>query len=273
MHDEVIRLYRGVAPGSEGWSQEEAQSQKNLWNTRLISNVVDPTLTVYRPDPAVATGRAVVICPGGGFFALSIDSEGIEVARVLNEKGITCFVLKYRLVETRTSDPARELEKVRNLDAVVAPVVQLAMADGLAAVRYVRENCRLYAVRADRVGILGFSAGGSLACSVAHNYSDDTRPDSVGLTYPVYHWAETGKGVRKDAPPLFVLGASDDCLSLGPECVAVYQDWVQAQRSAELHLYSAGDHGFGMRQQGLPSDRWVHRYLEWISWLDEFGAK
>ena len=266
--DEIVRLYEGPAPGSETWTQNECESLRNLWNTRLIANVVDPSLTVFRPDPAKASGRSVVICPGGGFFALSVDSEGFEVARALCEKGITCFVLKYRLLETHTSDPPRELAKVADLDAVVAPVVQWAMADGLKALEHVRENCSYYEVRPDRIGILGFSAGGSLACSVAHNYSTLTRPESVALIYPVYRWSNIGNGVPDDAPPLFVLGATDDCLSLGPECIDVYRAWVQADKPAELHLYAAGDHGFGMRAQGLPSDRWIDRYVDWISSLD-----
>ncbi len=271
--NEIVRLYSGAAPGSEDWSQVERESVRNLWKTRLISNVVEPTLTVFRPDPAAATGRAVVICPGGGFFALSIDSEGFEVARALNEEGITCFVLKYRLVETLTSDPPRELEKVRDLDSTVAPIVELAMTDGLRALGHVRENCSHYKVRSDRIGILGFSAGGSLACSVAHCYEPETRPDFVGLLYPVYRWAKTGRGIPKDAPPLFVLAATDDALQLAPECVDVYRAWVESGKSAELHLYAAGDHGFGMRQQGLPSDQWIGRYLEWICWLYKQGAK
>ena len=96
------------------------------------------TLTVFPADPSKANGTAVVICPGGAFFALSIDSEGFDVARWLNTKGVTCFVLKYRLVECKTDDPTRELMTRGKLDEVVAPVVKLAMADGIEAIGYVR---------------------------------------------------------------------------------------------------------------------------------------
>src|SRR5579862_4370359 len=136
--ERVIRLYDGVAPGSENWKQREQESRINQWQTRVVFNVVDPTLTVFRPPVEQANGTAVVICPGGAFFALSIDSEGFEVARWLNAKGVTCFVLKYRLVECKTDDPTSEVMTRGALDAIVAPVVKLALADANAAIGYVR---------------------------------------------------------------------------------------------------------------------------------------
>src|SRR5690348_6586004 len=100
--DKVIRLYEGKAPGSENWKQHEEENNKNIWQTRVVFNVADPTLTVLLPEPSRANGTALIICPGGGFHALSIDSEGLDVARWLAAKGISCFVLKYRLVECKT---------------------------------------------------------------------------------------------------------------------------------------------------------------------------
>src|SRR5271168_909592 len=136
--DKVIRLYDGSAPGSENWTQTEQENRTNLWNTRVVFNVVNPTLTVFQPAPGKASGTAVIICPGGAFFALSIDSEGFDVARWLAAKGVTCFVLKYRLVECKTDDPTSEVMTRGPLDEVVAPIVKLALADGNAAVGYVR---------------------------------------------------------------------------------------------------------------------------------------
>src|SRR5215469_169876 len=100
--EKVIRLYDGPAPGSENWKQKETENNSNLWQTRVVFNISDPTLTVFQPEAGKANGTAVVICPGGAFFALSIDSEGFEVARWLAAKGVICFVLKYRLVECKT---------------------------------------------------------------------------------------------------------------------------------------------------------------------------
>ena len=139
---QVIPLYEGKPPGSESWTWEEKESTKNAFGTRVVYNVSRPTLAVFTPDPAMSNGTAVVICPGGAFHTLSIDSEGIDVAKWLNAKGVTCFVLKYRLVRSLTEDPVGELlPKMmgdrKQLDAENAEVVPLAIADGRKAMAYV----------------------------------------------------------------------------------------------------------------------------------------
>ncbi len=258
----VIPLYNSAAPGSENWTQEEKENSQNSWRTRVVYNVARPTLTVFLPDPASATGTAVVICPGGGFFALSIDSEGFDVARWLTAKGVACFVLKYRLVECKTDDPTTELmAKWSHLGEIVAPVIKLAMADGQAAVGYVRQHAKEYHVNPDRVGIMGFSAGGTVTASVAYNYTPETRPSFVAPIYLQYEWAIKGS-VPSDAPPMFILAASDD--GLASHSVGLYQAWSKAKKSAELHLLAKGGHGFGMRKQNLPSDRWIERFADWL---------
>lgn len=262
--EKVIRLYDGPAPDSENWKQEEKENRTNAWQTRIVYNVANPTLTVFLADPSKANGTAVVICPGGAFFALSIDSEGFDVARWLNAKGITCFVLKYRLVECKTDDPTRELMTRGKLDDIVAPVVKLAMADGNAAIGYVRKHAKEYGVNADRIGIMGFSAGGTVTASVAFNYSPDTRPNFVAPIYLAYNWTIKTGGVPADAPPMFILAATDDPLGLGPHSVDLYKDWTAAKKPAELHLYQKGGHGFGMRKQNLPTDHWIERFADWL---------
>jgi acetyl esterase/lipase len=262
--DRTIRLYDGPAPGSEDWKQNEQESRTNLWQTRVVFNVANPTLTVFQPKASEANGTAVVICPGGAFFALSIDSEGFDVARWLTAKGVTCFVLKYRLVECKTDDPTREVMDRGPLDEVVAPVVKLAMADGTAAIAYVRKHATEFGVNPDRVGIIGFSAGGTLAISVAMNYTPESRPSFVAPIYPAFNWAIKGRSVPADAPPAFILAASDDQLGLAPQSVTIYEEWIGAGKPAELHLYSKGGHGFGMRQQHLPSDHWIDRFGDWL---------
>ena len=268
--EKVIRLYPGPAPGSEDWKHHEQENRTNLWNTRVVFNVVNPTLTVFPPEPGKAVGTAVIICPGGAFYALSIDSEGYEVARWLAARGVTGFVLKYRLVKCETDDPTREvMTQGANLKEVVAPMVKLAMADGQAAVRYVRQHAADYGIKPDRVGIIGFSAGGTLVTSVAFSYTPETRPDFVAPIYPAYDWAIKGD-VPSDAPPMFILAATDDQLGLAPDSVRLYTDWTGARKSAELHLFSKGGHGFGMRKQNLPSDRWIERFADWLEvqgWL------
>jgi acetyl esterase/lipase len=262
--EKIVRLYDGPAPGSENWKQTEQESRTNLWQTRVVFNVANPTLTVFQPEAGKANGTAVVICPGGAFFALSIDSEGFEVARWLNTKGVTCFVLKYRLVECKTDDPTSEVMSRGPLDEVVAPVVKLALADGNAALGYVRKHAAEFGVNPERVGIIGFSAGGTVAVSVALNYTAETRPSFAAMIYPAYNWAIKGGGVPADAPPAFVLAASDDPLGLAPQSVTIYQDWIAAGKPAELHVFSKGGHGFGMRQQHLPTDYWIERLADWL---------
>lgn len=261
----VIRLYEGPAPGSESWKQHEAENNKNMWQTRVVYNVADPTLTVVLPDPAVANGTALVICPGGGFHALSIDSEGLGVARWLANKGVSCFVLKYRLVECKTDDPTMELmtKGGKKLEEDVAPIIKLAMADGQAAVGYVRRHSKEYGINPGRVGIIGFSAGGTVTASVAYNYTAETRPDFAAPIYLQYEWSIKGS-VPNDAPPMFILAATDDQLGLASHSVALYTDWTKAKKSAELHLLSKGGHGFGMRKQNLPSDHWIELFAAWL---------
>jgi len=261
--DRVIRLYDGPAPGSEHWKHHEQENNENVWQTRVVYNVVDPTLTVLLPESGKANGSGIVICPGGAFHALSIDSEGLEVARWLNSRGVACFVLKYRLVECQTDNPPQELLDKGSLQASVAPIVPLAMADGLEAIGHVRQHAKDYGLRPDRVGILGFSAGGTVAAAVACNYRSETRPDFVAPIYLAYDWVPR-KSVPADGPPMFILAATDDSLGLAAHSVALYQDWTAAGRSAELMLFAQGGHGFGMRKQHLPSDRWIERFADWL---------
>ncbi len=260
----VVRLYTGAAPGSENWKQKEAENNSNMWQTRVVYNVVDPTLTIFKPT-GTANGTSVVICPGGGFHALSIDSEGYEVARWLAAKGVTCFVLKYRLVESKTTDPAAELmaKKGEQTEKEVAPIIKLAMADGLAAVGYVRQHAAEFGLNPKRIGIMGFSAGGTVAASVMYNYTPQNRPDFVAPIYLQYEWA-IKKAVPADAPPAFILAATDDQLGLAPHSVQLYTDWTKASKPAELHLYANGGHGFGMRKNNLPSDHWIELFDTWL---------
>jgi acetyl esterase/lipase len=261
----VIRLYDGAAPGSESWTHHEQEHFSPGWQTQVVFNVVDPTLTLFSPDPATANGTAIVICPGGGFHGLSINSEGFDVARWLTKKGVTCFVLKYRLVECQTDDPAQELMGKRgpDMDEACAPVIPLALADGLKAIDYVRQHAGEYNINPQRIGIIGFSAGGTVTASVGYSYTAATRPDFVAPIYLQYDWV-IRSGVPADAPPLFILAATDDQIGLAPHSVRLYTDWTDAGKSAELHLYATGGHGFGMRTQNLPADRWIELFGDWL---------
>ncbi|MEW6127539.1 MAG: alpha/beta hydrolase [Acidobacteriota bacterium] len=260
----VIRLYEGAAPGSETWTHKEKEYFSPIWNTQVVTNVVHPTLTVYLPDAKTATQTGVIICPGGGFHALSINSEGIDVARWLSSRGIAAFVLKYRLVPTGEDGVKEFMEKMNKGQRFdTDPAISMGIADGIAAVAYVRKHAEEFGIAANRIGIMGFSAGGTVTAAVAFQYSKDSRPDFVAPIYP-YMGAVKPAEVPADAPPLFVLAATDDQLGLAPHSVQLYGKWTAAKKTAEIHLYSKGGHGFGMRKQNIPSDRWIERFGEWL---------
>lgn len=264
----VIRLYPGAAPGSEHWKHQEKEYFSAIWNTQVVTNVVNPTLTVFSPEPSKANGTAVIICPGGGFHALSINSEGVDVAKWLAARGVTAFVLKYRLVPTGEDGVKEVMAKMGggsrvNVDAANVDVVPLAAADGLAAMSYVRQHAAEFAVNANRIGFMGFSAGGTVTTSVAFQYSAENRPDFVAPIY-VYLGAVKPAEVPKDAPPMFIVAATDDQLGLAPDSVKLYSQWIAAKKPAEMHLYSKGGHGFGMKKQNLPSDQWIDRFGDWL---------
>ena len=263
----VIQLYNGAAPGSDSWTWNEQENDSNAWNTKVVFNVSHPTLTVFLPEASVAnSGTAVVICPGGGFYALSINSEGYDVAKWLAKKGVTCFVLKYRLAHIAGNDPVKEW-----MDGLGTPEVNekmdkaipLAIADGKAAIAYVRAHATDYGISTDKIGIIGFSAGGTVAASAGYDYTPANRPDFVAPIY-AYMPSTLQKDIPVDAPPLFLAAATDDQLGLNTNSVDLYTKWTKAKHSAELHLYANGGHGFGMRKQGLPSDTWIDRFTDWL---------
>lgn len=264
---QVIPLYQGVAPGSEEWSWNEAENDHNAWNTEVVYNVSKPTLTVFTPDAATANGTAIIICPGGGFYGLSINSEGFDVAKWLVKKGVTCFVLKYRLAHTEGNDPTKAAAATsENAEAreQQQKVIPLAIADGRAAIAYVRAHASTFAVNPDKIGIIGFSAGGTVAASSAFQYTKENKPDFVA---PIYAYMPTNLmgDVAEDAPPMFIVAASNDQLSLQHHSIDLFNKWNSAKHSVELHLYAEGGHGFGMRVQHLTSDTWIERFGDWLN--------
>jgi acetyl esterase/lipase len=268
---EVIPLYPGT-PASTQENYPEKEYFSKIWSTEVVTNVTKPSLTVFKPLAELRNGTAVVICPGGGFMALSINSEGNDVAKYMAEKGVTAFVLKYRLAHTGEDAPqefAALFADTQKFREMLAKVVPLAVADGLAAVTYVRQHASEWGVSADRVGIIGFSAGGTVTAGVAFRYVPEGRPAFVAAIYGAAAMFKDAL-VPVDAPPMFVAAATDDQLGLAPESVALYEKWTGARKSAELHMYAKGGHGFGMRKQNVPTDHWIERFVDWLQlqgWL------
>ncbi|MGC1617423.1 MAG: alpha/beta hydrolase [Candidatus Acidiferrum sp.] len=270
---DVIPLYPGTPPGSTQENYPEKEYFSKSWNTEVVANVTKPTMTVFKPSPELRNGTAIVICPGGGFMALSIASEGTDVAKYLAAKGVTAFVLKYRIAHTGedateefTAMFAGDRQKFRE---ILDKVVPQSIADGLAAVTYVRQHASEWGVSPDRVGIIGFSAGGTVAAGVAFRYAPEGRPAFAALIYAAGSFFKDSP-VPADAPPLFVAAATDDNLGLAPDSVALYEKWTSAHKPAELHMYAKGGHGFGMRKQNIPTDHWIDRFSDWLEfqgWL------
>jgi len=269
---DVIPLYQGTPPGSQEANYAEKQYFSKAWNTEVVSNVTKPSLTVYKPAPGTANGSAIVVCPGGGFMALSITSEGSEVAKWLAARGMTAFVLKYRLAHTGEDATTEFSALYRNHDQfvqLIGPVIQLSIADGIAALAYVRKHAADFGVSPDKVGIIGFSAGGTVAAGSGFRYTPEAHPAFVA---PIYGAASLFKDmpVPADAPPMFIAAATDDSLGLAPDSISLYNQWAAAHKSVELHMYAKGGHGFGMRKQNLPTDHWIDRFGEWLElqgWL------
>ena len=255
----VIPLWPGMPPGSESWNYPEQVITRTEDAVRRISNVTRPTLTIYLPEASRANTTGIIVCPGGGFRWLSIDHEGVYVAQWLNSIGVAAFVLKYRVMRTgdrEESDAAKMAERRK-------AIIPLATADAQQAVRLVRAHAAEWGVARDRIGIMGFSAGGYLAAAIALHYDADTRPNFAA---PVYPGTPEDVTAAADAPPLFLVQADDDkTVAPANHAIRLYEAWAKAGIPAELHIYSRGGHGFGMRKRGLPVDTWTERFRDWLA--------
>ena len=268
----VIQLYKGVAPGSESWTYSERSDSSVM---PLVYNVSRPTLTVYLPDPKIATGTSIILCPGGGFYILDMKNASVDVAKWLNEKGITVFLLKYRLAEIFTDKPVQEVYShisKGDLEEKTKPVIPLAINDGKEALKYVRTHAAEYGISSSRIGVIGFSAGAAVSEATAIYYTPETRPDFVASFYGSLPSTFDGP-VPADAPPMFLAAASDDQFGAHANTVALYSKWIAAKRPAELHVYEKGGHGFGMRKQNLPADKWTERFTDWLTMNGWLGKK
>ena len=267
----VINIWPGVAPGSEHSTQREIDTELphpgNL-TTHLIRNVVTPTLTVFAP--AKPNGTALIVCPGGGYFGLMFNYEGTDFAEWLRARGVTAFVLKYRLLPTpvNLADQSAEMKELtarvqadfdheyHRLDAGRS----LAVADGKQAIRYVRQHAAQWQIAPDRIGLMGFSAGAGLTMGVALDHDADSRPDFAA---PIYGYMDD-VAPPADAPPVFIVATQGDNLVPSGRSVMIYQRWTAAHLPAELHLFEKGAHGFGTRHTGLPLDQWQSLFDAWL---------
>jgi acetyl esterase/lipase len=238
-----IPLYSGAAPGSEKWDWQE-NSVTTAGGMPIVTDVVKPVLMYYPAEKGRAVGSAMIVAPGGGFQALMMSYEGADIAKRLNAMGVDAFVLKYRLIHTSPGAPARE------------EVVKMAGEDGRRAVQVVREKSGEFGYLPDRVGMIGFSAGG-MVTSEALFGPKKTRPDFVALIYGIREIRD----IPDPAPPLFLAVAADDT-GFVAQSVELFTAYRKAKGQAELHVFQSGAHGFVKKGGG--ADHFMDRLEEWL---------
>jgi acetyl esterase/lipase len=280
--DEVIRLWPDGPPTKIEGVGREAEYRAPVGvaaNAKMLRNVSEATLSVFRP--AKPNGTGVIVCPGGGWRILAWEHEGTDVVRWLTERGYTAFLLKYRVRGTPESQADYDAQmaklftgvdlsrKGKNAFRAIAEVVPnetlhgaraAAADDGRRAVAIVRERAKQWDVDPKKIGMIGFSAGAFLVVDVAM----EPRAAPLAFVAAIYGGETLDRAVPKDAPPLFTCIAQDDFL-LYRVVEGLYADWTDAERSAELHIYRRGAHGFGMVKQGFPSDRWIEQFHDWLN--------
>jgi acetyl esterase/lipase len=249
---QTVPLWNGPAPGSKTWTQKETIVKDTPLGTVAL-NVVTPTLTAYLPPADKATGTGVIIAPGGACIALALTLEGESVAHWLQQRGVAAFVLKYRTIEKRGSGIPADLNEDQ--------ACKYGMADGIQAVKVVRQHAAQWGVSPNKVGFIGFSAGGMVASAAVLQNDVSARPNFAAFIYggPLV----TMPTIPHDLPPIFMAWAQDDPQVLGS--VTRFYSALQASGAKpEAHIYNAGGHGFGMKKQGTTSDRWIDDFYAWM---------
>jgi acetyl esterase/lipase len=222
---------------------------------RSITNVVQPTITVYLPAKDKANGTGVVICPGGGYQHLAIDKEGHDIARWLNSIGIAAVVLKYRLPGSMRGSSQGDIHEV-------ADRIHIALEDAEAAMRLMRENASKWNLKPGAIGMMGFSAGGHLAAMMGMIAPSDSRPDFLVLGYPAIPAA---LNVTSTMPRTFLVAADDDTtVNPAENAGRLFAALRAAKIPAELHIYSSGGHGFGIQKSGKTSAAWTGALVAWL---------
>jgi acetyl esterase/lipase len=274
-------LYPNGIPNSKPIKNTEKSEMSG--GIQIISNITIPTLTAYAAPKEKATGKAVLICPGGGYWIVAAGHEGADVAKEFNKMGITAFVLKYRIPNTEAQ-----------IDKSIAP-----LEDVQHALRTIRKDAIKYGINPNKLGIMGFSAGGHLAATASTHFlkpvgelADDmnVRPDFSILVYPVISFKDFGhKGsadqligknptdamvelysnetqVTKDTPPAILIHAGDDDAVPVKNSLVYYEACQKNGVAAELHVYPKGGHGFGMNNK-TTNDKWMDRVKNWLEKL------
>jgi acetyl esterase/lipase len=253
---DTLYLWPGAVPGETLPKSNPVQTDNTSGNVTRLTDVTNPALIVFQPQAALSNKRAVIVCPGGGYNILAIDKEGYEIAEWLNSLGYTAFVLQYRV-------PQKQKE---------------ALYDIQRAIRLVRTKASIWGV--DKIGIIGFSAGGSLVARAATRFTEDaypksdqidqasSRPDFGLLIYPAY--LDNGENrtltpeltVSENTPPLFIFGTADD--NFGNSGLVMAGALRDHKVPVELHLLPEGGHGYGMRPGNIAAETWLGLAEKWL---------
>jgi acetyl esterase/lipase len=275
-------LWGKVIPNYQETDEQETRVQKDILK---ITNVKKPGIEVFLPSERNRNGQVVIVCPGGGYTILCYDWEGTDVAKWLNSQGIVAVVLKYRLPMAKS-----------NIESHKSPIL-----DAQRAVRLVRHNAEKWGVDTNRIGVMGFSAGGHLASTLATHYKDsyaeatDTidklsaRPDFSILVYPVVtfksNYTDNGSRnkllhfnldeklinhfsnelhVTSETPPTFIMHSSNDSIVPVQNSLQYYQELVENKVEAEMHIYPIGGHGYALALDNNYLSRWTSHLEAWL---------
>lgn len=277
-----IRLYDGVAPGSEGVQDNERINRAPDGTIQTISGVVTPSITVYLPSADKATGTAIILCSGGGLMSHSWGSDVINMARWLNERGIAAIGLKYRTrvmgggpggprmggggqalsasvtefskITKSNANPDTSESGIKNIDN--------AINDALRAMQIVREHAAEWHINPDKIGYLGFSAGGGVGIGATVRADAQHRPAFIAT---IYGPSLIDVEVPENAPKLFIATRGDHH-NVAAGLVSLYLDWKRAGANAEMHLYDDGTGPFGPDDPGNTSGTWRESLYRWLTY-------
>ena len=229
-------------------------------------NVSEPQMDLYLAKGKAVTDKAMIICPGGGLYFLSYVKEGIEVAKKLASNGITAIVLKYRTYPREGS--VYNWHKAFCCDSKMAidsakTILPYSSKDALSAIEMIRNKAKKYNIDPNKIGLMGFSAGGAVTMEATYKSTPKNQPNFIAPIYPWMHIVEEQK-VPQNKPAAFISCANDDPLRLAAPSVQIYNDWISANAKAELHMFSQGGHGYGMNDLSIPVGKWSDLLVDWI---------
>ena len=237
--------------------------QEGVW----LDNISEPEMDLYKAHGNSVTDKTMIICPGGALLFSAYEKEGVKLAKKLALNGITAIVLKYRTYPRKGSviDWAGTLWGKPQMAIDSAKIIlPYSTKDALTAIKVMREKAAKYNINPNKIGLMGFSAGGAVTMEAAYTSILKNQPNFIA---PIYPWMDIveGQKVPSNKPPAFITCANnDEYREIPTSSVQIYQDWIQAEAKVELHMFSEGGHGFGMNKINSPVDRWSQLLIDWI---------